>query len=166
MSLQLRLLRKYEQADSGSPPLVVAGRPTVDVGNQPRHRFCAGVPYAIALTNLLEAVPNNKDGWAAGYTIRAPQPAIAPGDRIVVTAIGPAGSLEVAVTVAADPVLSPPAAVYGLATLDTDDGGAKRLTSSLFSAAPLPRSLNSRTLQEIWRKDWYAAARCSSGRSR
>jgi hypothetical protein len=48
--------------------------------------------------------------------------------------------LEVAVTVAANPVLSPPAAVYVLATLDTDEARVKkRLTSSLFSEAPLPQ---------------------------
>ncbi|MGR9431380.1 hypothetical protein [Rhizobium leguminosarum] len=139
MTLQLQLFRKHEEPANTSPLLVVAGRPTLDVVHQPRHRFCSGSPYAIALSDLLEVVPNSKDRLEEGYTVRAPMPAIAPGDRIAVTAIGSGGTLEVAVTVTPDPVLSPPAAVYGLATLDTDEAGGKRLTSSLFSAAPLPQ---------------------------
>ena len=66
-------------------------------------------------------------------------PPLIAGDRIVVTAVWSKGSMEVAVTIVVDPVLSPPAAVYGLATLDQDRNGAERLTSSLFATAPLPQ---------------------------
>ena len=139
MVLQLGVLRKATPAAVHSSPLVVAGRDTLDGKVPPQHRFAAGQAYTIALADLREVIPNKKDDWKAGYTVEAPAPAFVAGDRIVVTVTSSkGGTMEVAVTIVADPVLSPPAAVYGLATLD-EANGSKRLTSSLFATAPLPQ---------------------------
>jgi hypothetical protein len=139
MVLQLGVLRKSTPAAVHPSPLVVAGRNRLDGNVPPQHRFAAGQAYTIALADLREVIPNKKDDWTAGYTMQAPSPAFVAGDRIVVTVTSSkGGTLEVAVTIVADPVLSPPAAVYGLATLD-DTNGTKRLTSSLFATAPLPQ---------------------------
>lgn len=139
MLLQLGVLRKSTPAAVRPSPLAVANCNTLKASSPPQHQFGSGLPYAIALADLLEAVPNKNDDWKAGYTLQAPSPPLVAGDRIVVTAIWPAGSMEVAVTIVVDPVLPPPAAVYGLATLDQDMVNATRLTSSLFATAPLPQ---------------------------
>lgn len=140
MVLQLGVLRKATPAAVHPSPLVVAARNTLDGKVPPQHRFAAGKAYTIALADLREVIPNKKDDWGAGYTVQAPSPAFVAGDRLVVTVtLSKGGTLEVAVTIVADPVLSPPAAVYGLATLDQEASGSKRLTSSLFATAPLPQ---------------------------
>lgn len=86
-------------------------------------------PYAFAIAALREI---------GGETAR-----LAPGDRLVLTVdAGNSGSLTLSCNLVADPVIAPPAAIYGLVTLDRLAGAGEApelvATPALFASAPLP----------------------------
>jgi hypothetical protein len=111
-----------------------------------RYAAKAGVAYSVSIADLRSLMPvlqggrtEEKNGRARGMV----PPDMSAGDRLVVNAdflegADDGASLRVEVAIVAQPVLAPPAAVYGVVTLDGKGQGA-RLTTSLFASAPLPQ---------------------------
>jgi hypothetical protein len=139
--------------ENGEPPLLtkagqlriaVAPQPVGGVAQEQRELRIAGValdptgpfytvaspgPYAIAIPALRET---------SGEMAR-----LAPGDRLVLI-VDPRDSepLVLNCNLVADPVIAPPAAIYGLVTLDRLAGEGEETalvaTPALFASAPLP----------------------------
>ncbi|MFN0193790.1 MAG: hypothetical protein ACKVP5_17760 [Aestuariivirga sp.] len=91
----------------------------------------AAEAYAVALNDLRKVDPKTFEPTAHAAEI-------APGDRLQIAVLWETHSLAVEAAITAEPVIAPPASVYGLATIDGADA-AKRLTSALFASAPLPQ---------------------------
>jgi hypothetical protein len=139
--------------ENGEPPLLpkpgqlriaVAPQPVGGVAQEQRELRIAGValdpngpfypitlpgPYAVAIPALRET---------SGEAAR-----LAPGDRLVLT-VDPkdSGRLVLSCNLVAEPVIAPPAAIYGLVTLDhlVGEGEATAVvaTPALFASAPPP----------------------------
>jgi len=101
-----------------------------------RYKVLGLTAYAIAIASLRETF----DGAAVND-----QPAqLLPGDRLKLTVTGTgadniAHSITVDVGIVGEPVLPPPAASYGLATLQN---GGPAVGTALFATAPLPQKID------------------------
>lgn len=110
-------------------PLRLTATKAMDATDPPTPRYELGTAkaaYAIAISTLREG---------GGETAR-----IAAGDRLRVSVLkvdNPNDFLSVDVGIVAEPVLAPPAATYGLATLH--DGSS--VGTALFATAPLPQRI-------------------------
>jgi len=101
-----------------------------------RYKVVGCRPYAIALASLRETREN--------ATLNERPANLLPGDRLKLTVTGIGAdhiehSITVDVGIVAEPVLPPPAASYGLATLQR--GGAA-VGTALFATAPLPQKID------------------------
>ncbi|UGY02528.1 hypothetical protein [Bradyrhizobium quebecense] len=102
---------------------------------KPRYRVQGRQPYAIALSSLRE--PFDPKTPAADVPVQ-----FAAGDRLQVTVSNEADATQILtldVGIIAEPVLPPPAATYGLATLHRLEAA---VGAGLFATAPLPQAID------------------------
>lgn len=112
-------------------------KPPTQYVDDPRYVVAGCQPYAIPLSALREAFDPNDPNAERTAGIGA-------GDRLQVTVArgdDRTAVLSVSVGIVAEPVIPPPAATYGLATLGPPMADCIPVRTALFATAPLPQKI-------------------------